>query len=139
VLNFIAAVAEIRTTHPALHAPLERLCQLFALHTLEQELGEFTEDGYLSEAQVGLVRTGVRSLLAALRPDAVALVDAFNFSDHELNSALGRYDGRVYEALYAWAQQSPLNQTAVAPGYAEYLRPMFKKEGIFATTPAARL
>ena len=35
----------------------------------------------------------VRSLLAALRPEAVALVDAWDYSDYELNSALGRYDG----------------------------------------------
>ena len=37
----------------------------------------------------------VRSLLAALRPEAVALVDAWDYSDYELNSALGRYDGRA--------------------------------------------
>ena len=39
----------------------------------------------------------VRSLLAALRPEAVALVDAWDYSDYELNSALGRYDGRAIE------------------------------------------
>ena len=133
VVNFINAVAEIKTTHPSLHAPLERLCHLFTLHTLEEELGEFTEDGYLSMQQVALVRGNVRDLLNAIRPDAVALVDSFNLSDHELNSALGRYDGRAYETLYEWAQQSPLNKTQVTSGYADYLRPMFKKQGIFAS------
>jgi hypothetical protein len=42
--------------------------------------------------------------LAALRPDAVGLVDAFGFSDYALNSALGRADGDVYRALLAAAQ-----------------------------------
>jgi len=30
-------------------------------------------------------------------------------ADCELNSALGRHDGRVYEALMASAQKAPLN------------------------------
>ena len=53
-------------------------------------------------------------LLAALRPDAVALVDAFDFTDHGLCSVLGRYDGQVYENLFKWAQSSRLNQTEVS-------------------------
>ena len=53
------------------------------------------------------------SLLAELRPNAVALVDAFDFTDHYLGSVLGRYDGNVYENLYKWAKASPLNKTEV--------------------------
>jgi len=33
-------------------------------------------------------------------PNAVALVDAFEFPDRVLNSTIGRFDGNVYEALY---------------------------------------
>ena len=73
-----------------------------------------------------------------VRRDAVALVDAFDLSDHFLNSALGRKDGmglsacrlqwfsqisrktwpaagNVYEALYDYAQKEPLNQTEARP------------------------
>ena len=32
-----------------------------------------------------------------IRQDAVCLVDALDFTDYSLNSALGAYDGRVYE------------------------------------------
>jgi len=137
VTNFINAVADISTRHPQLYPPLQRLCHLYALHAIEQDLGEFTEDGYLSPQQVGVLRRTVRDLVAAVRPDAVPLVDAFNLSDHELNSALGRYDGRVYETLYEWAQQSQLNKDVVTPGYDDYLKPLFKKTGPFA--PAAKL
>jgi acyl-CoA oxidase len=35
-----------------------------------------------------------------IRPNAVALVDAFDFSDTALNSSIGRYDGNVYEEMY---------------------------------------
>lgn len=44
------------------------------------------------------------------RKDAVPLVDAFDFTDKSLNSALGSYDGQVYQRLYEWAQKSPTNQ-----------------------------
>ena len=38
-------------------------------------------------------------LFQDIRPDAVALVDAFDVPDHILDSCLGRYDGNVYESL----------------------------------------
>lgn len=47
------------------------------------------------------------------RPEAVTLVDAFDYSDYDLNSALGRYDGNVYEDLYKRAQASRLNEHQV--------------------------
>jgi acyl-CoA oxidase len=50
-------------------------------------------------------------LLNAIRPNVVALVDAFDIPDRVLNSAIGRFDGNVYEALYKSAQLSSLNKT----------------------------
>lgn len=47
------------------------------------------------------------------RKDAVPLVDAFDFTDQSLNSALGSYDGQVYQRLYEWAQKSPTNQVGM--------------------------
>jgi len=38
-------------------------------------------------------------LLGEIRPDAVALVDAFDFPDNILNSSIGRFDGNIYESL----------------------------------------
>ena len=60
-----------------------------------------------------MLRQREMALLSEIRPNAVGLVDAFDFHDHLLSSVLGRYDGNVYENLYKWAQQSPLNQTQV--------------------------
>eukprot|EP00976_Prorocentrum_cordatum_P114210 1195817-Prorocentrum_minimum.AAC.3 len=42
------------------------------------------------------------ALLSELRPDAVALVDAFGLDDYFLNSALGAADGDVYARCYDW-------------------------------------
>jgi acyl-CoA oxidase len=63
-----------------------------------------------------------------VRPNAVALVDAFDYTDHYLSSVLGRYDGNVYPALYEEAWKDPLNETVVPDGYQEHLRPLLKQQ-----------
>eukprot|EP00049_Salpingoeca_infusionum_P002011 m.52896 g.52896 ORF g.52896 m.52896 type:complete len:76 (-) comp11340_c0_seq6:180-407(-) len=65
-------------------------------------------------------------MLEQIRPNAVALVDAFDLTDHVLNSALGRKDGKVYEALYDMAHREPLNQAEVAEGFKKHLQPLMK-------------
>ena len=65
----------------------------------------------------------VAQVLNELRPEAVTLVDAFDIPDRILNSAIGRYDGNVYEELYKHARDSPLNHTGPFEGYFEHLRP----------------
>lgn len=59
------------------------------------------------------VNSRILELLTVTRPNAVALVDAFDFKDVTLGSVLGRYDGNVYENLFEWAKKSPLNKTEV--------------------------
>jgi acyl-CoA oxidase len=51
----------------------------------------------------------VMTLLAEIRPNAVALVDAFKFPDYLLNSSLGKYDGKVYEDMTERAAREPIN------------------------------
>ena len=41
--------------------------------------------------------------------EAVLSVDAFDFHDQILNSALGHYDGDVYRHLYEWALRFEAN------------------------------
>ena len=48
------------------------------------------------------------------RPDAVPLVDAFDFHDEALATAIGTYDGHAYERLLLAAQDSQLNQADVS-------------------------
>lgn len=52
-------------------------------------------------------------LLSRLRPNAVALVDAFDIDDDFLQSCLGAYDGNVYERMFETAKKAPLNKTQV--------------------------
>ena len=124
--NFIDALSNVRDA--SLLPVLTTLARLFALSHIEREMGDFTEDGYLSAQQAALVRQSVRDLLPVVRVDAVAIVDSFDFSDHFLNSALGKWDGNVYEALYRWANtNNPMNQSEVAPGVERILLPLMKE------------
>jgi len=70
----------------------------------------------------------VEALLKKVRVNAVGLVDAFNFSDAELTSALGRYDGNVYEALYDWTKLDPMNAKNVPDAYQKSIRPILTKQ-----------
>ena len=60
---------------------MERLCDLFALSTLQQNIGGITMDGFVDQQQVMLLNQEVKSLMNEIRPDAVALVDSFGFDD----------------------------------------------------------
>lgn len=70
--------------------------------------------GLLNVPQVMQISPRIKELLAQLRPNAVALVDAFDLHDRQMNSVLGRYDGNVYENMFEWARRSPLNATEVS-------------------------
>lgn len=53
-------------------------------------------------------------------------MDAWNFSDRRLNSALGRKDGNVYQTLYDWAQNEPLNKGGAERAYEQVLKATLK-------------
>ena len=80
-----------------MRAVMERLCLFFGLAEMAE--GQLW-GGILGSRDSMLVDKAISTLLTQLRPDMVALVDAFEFSDRVLGSDLGRYDGNVYEALY---------------------------------------
>ncbi|KAG2609589.1 hypothetical protein PVAP13_4KG051400 [Panicum virgatum] len=107
---------------------LQNLCNVYALYTLHKHLGDFLATGSLTPKQGALANEQLGKLYAQVRPNAVALVDAFNYTDHYLGSVLGRYDGNVYPALYEEAWKDPLNETVVPEGYHEYLRPLLKQQ-----------
>eukprot|EP01012_Entosiphon_sulcatum_P013152 TRINITY_DN1841_c0_g1_i1.p1 TRINITY_DN1841_c0_g1~~TRINITY_DN1841_c0_g1_i1.p1 ORF type:complete len:698 (+),score=140.75 TRINITY_DN1841_c0_g1_i1:24-2096(+) len=104
---FVSSLPELQDE--AIAQVMRRLCALFALVRIKE--GSPSEwCGFLSGEQYDLVEAGIAALLKEIRPDAVALVDAFGFSDQQLGSCIGRADGKVYEALVDWAGKSPLNE-----------------------------
>ncbi|KAK0924262.1 hypothetical protein LTR91_000794 [Friedmanniomyces endolithicus] len=98
-------------------AVMHKLFRLYALHTLESEASEFYTSAAVTVRQIQLARTtAVMKLLAEIRPHAVRLVDAWDFPDWQLDSSLGRFDGKVYEDMFYRASElNPLNRVTVDP------------------------
>jgi len=96
---------------------MHKLFRLYALHTLEREASEFFSSSAVTVRQIQLARTkAVMKLLEEIRPHAVRLVDAWHFPDWQLDSSLGRYDGKVYEDLFERASEmNPLNAMTMDP------------------------
>eukprot|EP01065_Artemidia_motanka_P013705 TRINITY_DN17691_c0_g2_i1.p2 TRINITY_DN17691_c0_g2~~TRINITY_DN17691_c0_g2_i1.p2 ORF type:complete len:704 (+),score=274.47 TRINITY_DN17691_c0_g2_i1:65-2113(+) len=105
---------------PATRTVLGRLFELMAAQQIHENCGDWM--GVLDAEQVDLLLERINELLAEIRPDAVALTDGFGFSDYDLKSTLGRYDGNVYEAIYEEARRNPLNQTDKMVGWDNYAK-----------------
>jgi len=63
---------------------LDKLCDLYALHTIEQHKGWYLEKGYMKPDKTEAVSLMVDKLCADLRTDAGCLVNAFNIPEHLL-------------------------------------------------------
>ncbi|XP_014508908.1 peroxisomal acyl-coenzyme A oxidase 1 [Vigna radiata var. radiata] len=107
---------------------IQLLCSIYALSLLHKHLGDFLSTGCITPKQGSLANDLLRSLYSQVRPNAIGLVDAFNYTDHYLGSVLGRYDGDVYPKLYEEAWKDPLNDSVVPDGFQEYIRPMLKQQ-----------
>lgn len=107
---------------------LEYLFGIYSLYLIHKHQGDFLTTGCITSEQASLANDQLRALYTLVRPNAVALVDAFNYTDHFLGSILGRYDGNVYRKLYEEAWKDPLNESVVPDGYLEYVRPLLKQQ-----------
>lgn len=108
----------------AVVAVLRQLAALYGLNVILDE----NWGGLLSSSEMDGAKAAVVQLLGALRPNVVAMVDAFDISDTVLCSTIGRQDGNVYEALLHEARKSVLNLTDPFDGYADVLAPRLDKE-----------
>lgn len=123
--KFLSTVESIRASD-RVRSVLQDLCRLYLIHHITLNQGHFLRSGTLSGVDLSTLEEEMYELLAKLRPQAVPLVDAFDFRDELLGSTLGAWDGRVYERLYEEAQKSPLNKTDVSKAYHKYLQPLMK-------------
>jgi len=106
--SFVAAID--RCTDPDASALLNRLCDLYALHTIEQDKGWFLEHGRLTPARSKAVTATVNELCKELRPYARTLVDAFAIPDEWLNCAILDEEPARQDAM--WQEDSRLRERA---------------------------
>ncbi|RAR12309.1 acyl-CoA oxidase [Stemphylium lycopersici] len=127
-------------TSSGLRDILKKICSLFALSTIinpgSVDALSFVETSgdlppYLSSPQLDNIRSLANGLLNQLLPEAIVLTDAWDFSDASLCSAIGMYDGNVYENIMRWVEQLPINKNAwensgVQKGWKNWVDPILK-------------
>ena len=96
---FVAGIE--RTTDPAAKALLEKVCDLYALSTIEADKGWFLEHGRLTPTRAKALTGAVNDLLKELRPHMRTLVDAFAIPDAWLNCAIVAEEPGRQEAMAA--------------------------------------
>ncbi|MEV8505716.1 acyl-CoA dehydrogenase [Actinoplanes sp. NPDC051475] len=94
---FVAGIE--RATDPAARALLSRVCDLYALSTIEADRGWFLEHGRLTPARSKAVTAMINDLMRELRPYARTLVDAFAIPDVWLNCAILREETGRQEVM----------------------------------------
>ncbi|XP_071134383.1 peroxisomal acyl-coenzyme A oxidase 1-like [Mytilus edulis] len=127
VQNFIDSIRNCKVDSNTSKV-LNEVCQLYGVHGILENLGEFMQDNFLTGQHAEYLQKKMLTLFDVMRPNAVALVDAFDFPDHILQSCLGRYDGQVYQALYDYAKMAPMNQTEVHSTYYTHLKPLMSAD-----------
>ncbi|KAL0901877.1 hypothetical protein ABMA27_007032 [Loxostege sticticalis] len=111
---------------PGVKAVLDQLSTLYLLYWALERTGDLLRFSSLSERDIENLQARYEALLLKIRPNAVGLVDAFDFRDEVLMSTLGSYDGRVYERLMEEALKTPLNREPVSDSFHKYIKPMMQ-------------
>lgn len=86
--SFVAGIAAC--TDPAAAALLDRVCDLYALSTLEADRAWFLEHGRLTARRSRALAAAVNRLCAELRPHARLLVDAFGIPEAALAAPIAQ-------------------------------------------------
>ena len=108
---FVAAIE--RTTDVGARALLERVCDLYALSTIEADRGWFLEHGRLTATRSKALTGAVNGLLKELRPHMVTLVDAFAIPEDWKGAAILREESDRQEAM-ATSDTAPRRGTATS-------------------------
>ena len=111
------------TTRPL----VEKMIQVYAIYCIMEEMPTFLVIDYFSTSDIDSLREVFRESLLSLRKNALAIVDGFGYTDDELWTVLGSYDGDVYNKLISIVRKNPLNKSNTLPGYFEYIKPLRAK------------
>ncbi|KAL8277204.1 hypothetical protein RQP46_010377 [Phenoliferia psychrophenolica] len=107
----------VKGAGPAERKVMETLIHFYALTTIETALPDLLEFGIITPVPtsasaavilagpIELLRQQIDVLAQQLLPEAIGLTDAFGFSDWDLSSEVGKYDGRAYESLLEKAKK----------------------------------
>jgi acyl-CoA oxidase len=106
---------------------VEKCLQTYAIYCIMEEMPSFLVTDFFSSKDIDDLRAVFRDTLVYVRKNALAIVDGFGYTDDELCSVLGSYDGDVYNKLINIVRKNPLNKSNTLPGYFEYIKPLRAK------------
>lgn len=129
IRTFYSEIMRVKdTVSEPLRIVLLQLLDLYGVTTALKSLGDLLRFSATTGSNIENLQQWLEELLAAIRPNAVSIVDSFDIRDEVLSSALGAYDGNVYERLFAEATQSPLNAEPVNKSFHQHLKPFLKSQ-----------
>lgn len=107
---------------------MTKICQLYGVWSIDENAAFFLKYHFYTPKQMDIISAKVAELCAEIRKPTMSIVDAFCFTDHLINSPLGRADGNVYKAYFELvrARNPP---TGGRPSYFEKLiKPLLERE-----------
>ncbi|KAJ9608524.1 hypothetical protein H2200_007512 [Cladophialophora chaetospira] len=108
---------------------LKTLANLVALTAIIEGLAAFAGADFLSRENVSDLRVAHKDAISAFSGDLDAVMEAFGFTEYELNSVFARSDQTPYEGLLEVAKKSELtDNTFIRPTLLE-ARSLWKKYG----------
>ncbi|XP_050483384.1 probable peroxisomal acyl-coenzyme A oxidase 1 isoform X4 [Bombus huntii] len=126
VKTFAKAVKQLNSKSEEFRQVMFQLCELYIVYWALRNVGNFLRFSSMQKEHVEALHSRLEYLLTTIRRNAVGIVDGFDFDDHILCSALGAYDGNVYERLFQDAMKNPLNRETVNISFEKYLKPFLK-------------
>jgi hypothetical protein len=99
------------------------LFRIFCLHSLTTQGAALAQSQYLTPEHFRMISELLQEEYRTIRPQMLNLIEASELDDNIMMSAIGNYDGNVYERLMDWARSSRLNDKDVLPGFNEHIRP----------------
>ncbi|CAD8203711.1 unnamed protein product [Paramecium octaurelia] len=93
----------IANANPSVKEILQQLCDLYCVQTILDNPNTLIESGQITQEQLKSFNELKIELFAKIKPQAIGLVEAFNFNDNALRTCIGCHDGKPYEYIYDWA------------------------------------
>ncbi|GEQ71823.1 hypothetical protein JCM33374_g5509 [Metschnikowia sp. JCM 33374] len=120
LIEYVKRISE--NEYKEMNPYLFKLGQLYATaNVVEKFSGEFLGYSILSPDVLNEVTNKiVPQLCKEIRPDVIAYTDSFQFSDFVLNSAIGKYDGNIYENYFGTVKTLNPHSITKAPYSAEF-------------------
>lgn len=83
---------------------LTRLLLLYGIDKILVRSAQYFSTGVITSNTIKLFNQAKEQLLKSIRPDALNIVEAFEFSDNTLHSALGIANADPYQTLLKWVK-----------------------------------